>query len=374
MKSALFLVLIFISSIFSGCLEPNDNTTSELEESQQIIEEMELEISNLSSQLDEANNTILELQILLTASNEIAAGMYWPLRFESYSSTGPYMNHGNWTDEFPIQIERNVWDRVTFDENGVPLVNYSWGVEYVPTTAFHWGLVSYSKWIETGNISNLEDATKIAEWAVQNQSEDGAWLWGFSHNYSRGVLGELDAGWPSAMTQGLGMSFLIRMYSATNNTAYLNASLNALQPFQKSVEDGGVVRIFNDEWIWYELYPTPDNGSYVLNGFIYALLGLYDNWIIHGSNVSEELYESGLESLQHMISMFDLGCNSSYDLVHLSINGSAPNIARIALHNLHISLLSTINAIEDDLLLDVENRWLDYAMGECFASPNGANA
>jgi hypothetical protein len=373
-KSALFLVLIFLASIFSGCLESNDNTAPEIEESEQITEEMKLEISNLNSQLDEANNTILDLQILLTASNEIAAGMYYPMRFESYNSTGPYMNHANWTNEFPIQIERNVWERVTFDENGIPLVNYSWGIEYVPTTAFHWGLVSYSKWLETGNTTNLADATKIAEWAVQNQSENGAWNWGFSHNYSRGILGVLDAEWPGAMTQGLGMSFLVRMYSITNDTRYLNASLNAIQPLQKTVDEGGVVRVFNNQWIWYELYPTPDNGSYVLNGFIYALIGLYDNWQILGSHNSGELYNNGIDSLQHMISMFDLGCNSSYDLVHLSIAGSAPNIARTALHNLHISLLSVINAIEADLLVDVEERWLDYAMGECFASPNGANA
>jgi len=378
------------SSLFSGCLESNDNMASELEESQQITEEMELEISNLSSQLDEANNTILELQALqvqlneissqldeanntilelqnlLTILNESAAGMYWPMRFESYNSTGPYMNHANWNN--------NLWDRVTFDDHGVPLVNYSWGTEYVPTTAFHWGLVSYSRWVETGNISNLDNATMIAEWAVENQSEGGAWLWGFSHNYSRGVLGELTAGWPGGMTQGLGMSFLVRMYSITNDTRYLNAALNATQPLQETVEDGGVMRVFNNQWIWYEEYPTPNNGSYVLNGFIYTLIGLYDNWLILGSNESGEMYGNGVESLHQMISMFDLGCNSSYDLVHHSIPSSAPNIARTLYHNLHITLLSVINAIEDDLLVDVEDRWLNYAMGQCFASPNGANS
>ena len=141
MKYQLWLCLLIFSSLFSGCIESNDKIVNELEESQQIIEEMELEISNLSSQLDEANNTILELQalqsqlndislqldeakktildlqLMLTISNESAAGMYWPMRFESYNSTGPYMNHANW--------KNNLWDRVTFDNQGIPLVNYS---------------------------------------------------------------------------------------------------------------------------------------------------------------------------------------------------------------------------------------------------------
>ena len=368
-RTSLFLALLIIITPFAGCIQSNDEDTSESDESETIDK-----ISEMGKKLDEANNTILELQILLTGSSEIAAGMYWPLRFESYNSTGSYMNHANWIGDFPIQIERNVWDIVTFDKNGIPLVNYSWGTFYVPTTAFHWGLVSYSMWVESGNLSNLDDARKIADWAVENQEVTGAWNWNFSHNFSGGILGTMNAGWPSAMTQGLGMSFLVRMYSATNDTRYLNAALNAIQPLQKSVEEGGVMRVYNDKWTWYELYPTPDNGSYVLNGFIYSLIGLYDNWQILGSNVSKQMYENGIVSLQQMISMFDLGCASSYDLVHLSIQGSAPNTARVALHNLDVSLLSVINAIEDDILIDVEERWFDYAMGLCYASPNGANS
>ena len=361
----------------AAALAVANNTVSNLTTQVQLhataSDALRAEIEQLEFRLEQANATVSELQRLLTSTSEISAGMYYPVRFETYNSTGPYMNHARWNEAYPLEVDRNVWERVTFDEHGVPMVNYSWGVEYVPTTAFHWGLLSYSQWIESGNVSNFENATNIAEWAVSNQSEEGAWLWWFPYNFSGGIVGSLEAGWPSAMTQGLGMSFMARMYSATNDSRYLNATLRALQPFNLTVDEGGVTRLFNGAGDWYELYPTPTNGSFVLNGFMYGLLGLYDVSQITGSNASQRLYDDGLVTLRQTISMFDLGCNTSYDLVHLSVPTSAPNVARDALHNLHISLLSVFNANENEMLLSVEERWFRYAMGDCFASPNGAN-
>jgi hypothetical protein len=75
-----------------------------------------------------------------------------------------------------------------------------------------------------------------------------------------------------------------------------------------------------------------------------------------------------------MIGLFDLGCASSYDLVHHSVPGTAPNIAREGYHSLHITLLSVMNIFENDGFQTVEDRWIEYAGGICFSSPNGANA
>ena len=435
MKRTLSVVLILLMTSLSGCLSDDSKTSTNSLQYDQLIEEMELEISNLSTQLESANaslielqnansyyfqmyshlnsinqsmhrlnliqnqlenlsselasenvsvvhlqsqldnlhlqlsianSTIEELQTLLESYSEGDPSHQIPLVFEEYNSTGVYMNHAKWTG--------GLWSRTTFDEYGIPLVNYSWGQEYVPTTAFHWGLVSVSKWLEYGEQNDLDAAVDVAEWAVTNQSTDGAWKWYWSHNYSGGVLGELSAGWPGGMTQGLGISFMVRMYSITNDSRYINSALNATKPLQELVEDGGVLRMYDDEWWWYEEYPTPDNGSYVLNGFIYTLIGLYDLWTEYDSEIAGNLYLNGTNALVKMISLFDLGCSTTYDLVHHSIAKSAPNIARPGYHNLHVTLLSVLNVIGNDFLIDVEERWAGYAIGQCFESPNGANA
>ena len=320
------------------------------------------EIENLQNLLDEANQIIFEY---LNAEAGLMGDPANPLLFEQYENNGTYMNHANWNG--------GLWDRVIFDDEGIPLVQYHDGLKYVPTTAFHWGLVSFSKWIATGNQSNFDDAMEVAIWAVENQSETGGWGWFFNHSFHGGVLGDMYSGWYGGMTQGLGMSFLTRMYAETGNQSFKDAALNATELLSIPVDQGGVLRTYNGH-SWYEEYPTPDAGSFVLNGYIYSLIGLYDLWTVFNSTEAGELYQNGTDSLYAMIGLFDLGCASSYDLVHHSVSGTAPNIAREGYHSLHITLISVMNIFENDGFQTVEDRWIEYAGDVCFSSPNGANA
>tara|TARA_B100001559_G_scaffold94420_1_gene79037 strand:+ start:1982 stop:3388 length:1407 start_codon:yes stop_codon:yes gene_type:complete len=319
------------------------------------------EIENLQNLLDEANQIIFEY---LNAEAGLMGDPANPLLFEQYENNGTYMNHANWNG--------GLWDRVIFDDEGIPLVQYHDGLKYVPTTAFHWGLVSFSKWIATGNQSNFDDAMEVAIWAVENQSETGGWGWFFNHSFHGGVLGDMYSGWYGGMTQGLGMSFLTRMYTETGNQSFKDAALNATELLSIPVDQGGVLRTYNGH-SWYEEYPTPDAGSFVLNGYIYSLIGLYDLWTVFNSTEAGELYQNGTDSLYAMIGLFDLGCASSYDLVHHSVSGTAPNIAREGYHSLHITLISVMNIFENDGFQTVEDRWIEYAGDVCFSSPNGAN-
>lgn len=325
------------------------------------LQTFEDEIEDLKEELAIANSFILEN---LTSEGGLTTGSSSPILYESYNASGGYMNHANWNG--------GLWDRVIFDDDGIPLVQYSHGLEYVPTTAFHWGLVSISKWLVGGEISHFENATEIASWAVENQSENGGWGWYFDHSFHGGVLGDMTSGWYGSMTQGLGMSFLARMYSETGNESYRESAIKAIELFSVNVEEGGVLRTYNG-LPWYEEYPTPDAGSFVLNGYIYALIGLYDLHEVFNSSEALELYYNGTGSLYYMIGLFDLGCSSSYDLVHHSVPGTAPNIAREGYHKLHVTLLSVLNVLENGGFQSIEDRWFGYASDVCFKSPNGAN-
>lgn len=75
----------------------------------------------------------------------------------------------------------------------------------------------------------------------------------------------------------------------------------------------------------YEEYPTTPP-SFVLNGFIYSLLGLYDLNSTAPSNIGREagqLFNQGMLSLKKMLLLYDTGSGTSYDLRHLSL-GSFP--------------------------------------------------
>lgn len=71
----------------------------------------------------------------------------------------------------------------------------------------------------------------------------------------------------------------------------------------------------------YEEYPTTP-ASYVLNGFIYSLLGLYDLNNTAPQPIAKEagkLFRQGMMSLKKMLMLFDTGSGTNYDLRHFSL-------------------------------------------------------
>lgn len=149
------------------------------------------------------------------------------------------------------------------------------------------------------HIQQFYDA---AEWFIKNQNQStGGWSIPVRRKLSSGFE-DLQPGWLSAMSQGHGISLLSRAYyHSGGNKKYLRAAVNALKPFKVSSSQGGVLAKFMGKLNWYEEYPTTPS-SYVLNGFIYSLLGLYDLKQISpktkGGREAAQLFETGLESLK----------------------------------------------------------------------------
>lgn len=170
----------------------------------------------------------------------------------------------------------------------------------------------------TEHIAQFYDA---AEWFVRNQNiKTGGWQNPVKRKLSE--FAELKQGWYSAMGQGHAISLLARAYYHSNgNSKYLRAAINGIKPFRVPSRQGGVLAKFMGKYDWYEEYPTTP-ASYVLNGFIYSLLGLYDLNATAPTNLSREagqLFDMGLISLKKMLLMYDTGSGSIYDLRHLTL-------------------------------------------------------
>ena len=140
-----------------------------------------------------------------------------------------------------------------------------------------------------------------------------------------------------------------------------------MKPFSKLSKEGGVRAYFMNEYPWYEEYPTTP-ASFVLNGFIYSLIGLFDVFSLSPSSESQSLSKSlldqGMRSLKKMLPLFDTGSGSVYDLRHFSL-GIAPNIARWDYHSTHINQLLLLATIDPDpILSSVAERWIGYMQGK----------
>lgn len=203
-----------------------------------------------------------------------------------------------------------------------------------------------------------------ANWFVRYQDNKGGWPISVKRKILEGL--EIKPGWYSAMAQGQAMSLLTRAYYFTKNKTYLEAALRATSLYRIASENGGVRATFMGKYHWYEEYPTVPS-LYVLNGFIYSLIGLHDLTLAAPKdqrNDALELFNDGMKSLKKLLLIFDAGFGTFYDLRHVSFQ-AAPNMARWDYHTLHISLLHFLSGIDNDPLFKTTAvRWTGYTKGK----------
>ncbi len=214
-----------------------------------------------------------------------------------------------------------------FDENGLPLVDYSqWyrrhGIRssgkpfptvYTPVTVAQFGLAHHQKFCLTREEKNKEPFLTAANWLVENlkPGQDAFWVW--KHLFPMPVY-RLQPPWVSAMAQGEGVSLLLRAYEHTKTQAFLAGARRAFQAYLFPLEQGGVSFFDEEGNVWFEEYPT-EPPPHVLNGMIFALIGLYEFWQMTGDVDAHRLFFSGVLTLIRFLPAYDAGYGSRYDLL-----------------------------------------------------------
>lgn len=188
--------------------------------------------------------------------------------------------------------------------DGIPRLDYhdERGVQDNP-----WHVASWA-------IRSPENLQAGADWLIQTQHPDGSWRYEFDHLASGQV--QLEAGWPSALAQGGAIRVLAAEYERTGDPEALEAASAAIDFLNVRVEDGGVRTTLGDD-VWFEEYPT-DPPSFVLNGFLFLLEGLWDaRATVPGA---ADLYEEGRATIERHIGRWDTDGHVAYDLFHESLD------------------------------------------------------
>lgn len=214
------------------------------------------------------------------------------------------------------------------DEAGLPLNEFSGRQVHFPTTLFQKALGHWDLWLASGQKDEAHRTAflNIARWAVETQDEQGGWpLWP--------LLGLRYASPYSAMTQGEGISVLVRAYLLTQDPVYLDAARRALGPMQKPLKDGGTCRVVPEGLILEEV--PAEKYKAILNGWVFALFGLYDYLLIQGSSEVCQMLERSLSALVAHLPSYNAGYWSYYDL--------SGHLASPFYHRLHIAQLEALN-------------------------------
>jgi hypothetical protein len=202
-----------------------------------------------------------------------------------------------------------------FTDNGIPLYSH-FGQSHIinPIVVCQYAFGLFELYIRSGPGSTeyRDKFLNQADWLVENSInwKSSGKVWNI--NYDIPEYG-VTSPWISSLSQGEAISVLTRANKITSDKTYISIAEKALAPFEVSVADGGLVNRFNGN-IVYEEYPSPLKTVGVLNGFIFALFGIYDLALINNSSRSQTLFNDGVHSLIKLLDYFDIDYWTNYYL------------------------------------------------------------
>lgn len=218
------------------------------------------------------------------------------------------------------------------DNEGIPINIVSSGeTVYSLVTIMQYALGCFDLYILEKNENYKTQFLNLAEYILSHQEENGKWD-------ARSSIGSAK-GNSSCMAQGQGCSILLRAYQMTADYRYWQAAQKAISFMILPSEQGGTA-LYQEDELSFEKYP-PQEGitSSVLNGWIFALFGLYDYILYTDSAEHRELMERSSRTLERKLPLYDRGFWSDYDLTG--------TISSPAYHSVHISLLSVLAELVD---------------------------
>jgi hypothetical protein len=210
--------------------------------------------------------------------------------------------------EAVVHINNGIF--ASLDENGIPYCIHGTKRSYAPIITIQYALISYDLYLKGINAETSKTTfVHCVQWLEQKgvSFKDGIVLLNsYNSQYN------LPEGWVSGMAQGQLISVYLRAYQLLDDEKYLDLAEQVFNTFKYDYNEGGFKRIDENGCIWFEEYPSV-KPSYVLNGFIFAMLGILDLYRVTQRNDVKELWENCVHTLEVNLPKYDVWHWSVYD-------------------------------------------------------------
>jgi hypothetical protein len=182
-------------------------------------------------------------------------------------------------------------------------------------------------------------------------------LWVWNHHFDWDYRDTLKAPWYSGLAQGQGVSLLLRAYAHTGESKYLQAAERAFAALTQPIAEGGVLFEDEEKDLWIEEYLV-NPPTHILNGFVWALWGVFDFWRARADASAKEIFDRGVSTLVRNLSRFDTGYWSLYEQSGTRLK----MLASPFYHRLHIVQLRVMaNLTGVRVFSETAERWEGHA-------------
>ena len=232
-------------------------------------------------------------------------------------------------------------------------ISYQPESTYHPTHIAQYALAHWNLYPLTHNEQHEKTFIAQANWLVEHERRIGEDASGWPLSYAHPEV-HTKGPWLSASAQGSGLSVLTRAYKLTGEDVFLEAAQRVVRTFERDILDGGIHTPIGEDGIFFEevaVYPA----AHMFNGFIFALLGLYDYVSLTGDPLVTTLIQRGIETLHYLLDEFDTGFWVCSDLLQRHLSTPSQLAFQIKL----LEALATLSHSED--CTKAALRWKEYA-------------
>lgn len=205
------------------------------------------------------------------------------------------------------------------DADGIPRQLHDGRLVYHPAALGQLGIRYVEAYRRTSDPMHLEFASKVALKlhslaVVSGTARFLPYRWDYAmHGNPRDMM---RSPWYSGMAQGLQLSLLSRLFEVTGDTKYRNAAVPYWNSIRRQRTTTPWVAMVERLYLWIEEYPNrvPDH---TLNGFMFAVVGIYDYWRITADPVALRYVRGSLTTLRAYILRYrNPGSPADYCLKH----------------------------------------------------------
>lgn len=166
-----------------------------------------------------------------------------------------------------------------------------------PLLPFYYGTLLWNQWKSHGLYR--QEMIDIADYMLEKiEYSDIGGLLRYHEAYP---TFNLEPNYISGITQGLACSYYTRMYTLTQKDKYKKAAESLFEPMTHPKDQGGLLVSTPIGMEWVEEYPSKPS-SYVLNGFVFSIIGAYDLYQITKDPTHQFYYNAWLKSFTtHLI-------------------------------------------------------------------------
>jgi heparosan-N-sulfate-glucuronate 5-epimerase len=257
-------------------------------------------------------------------SNEMLLGRY-------YQNISPAIVH----------INEGVFAKL--DENGVPYYIEGENKKYIPVLVIQYALMCHDLLLLGIDVdTNRSRIHSCISWLEEKKEAfKDSFVWRSQSNSQY----NLPNGWISGMYQGQAISLYLRFYQLVGEESYRETAVKIYNSFKYDYKEGGFKRIDKHGCVWFEEYPSP-TPSFVLNGFIYSILGVYDLYRVTKNADAKKLWDLCVHTLEVNIHKYDVWYWSFYDQQKKQL------VSYYYQKNVHVPLMQILFLMTNNIVFD----------------------